>query len=163
MFSNTMINFRLHKVNISNFIGGSIKKCSSFIKNDSLSFSKYVYNRNPRNLEKLRIAYKPAGYHLEKPGREFWHKLEINISKRHVTASILHNSGVIPLLATTAEWAIRKQLFSTRDKVAFATVGKVLAQRCLESGIFEVLNTYEAIPGGKDFNSHRLRFIHGVI
>lgn len=38
---------------------------------------------------------------------------------------------------------------STRDKMAFATVGKVLAQRCLESGIFEVLNTYEAIPGGK--------------
>lgn len=36
--------------------------------------AQFVYNRNPRNLEKLRIAYKPAGYHLEKPGREFWHK-----------------------------------------------------------------------------------------
>jgi hypothetical protein len=32
------------------------------------------YNRNPRNLERLRIAYKPTGYHLEAPGREFWHK-----------------------------------------------------------------------------------------
>jgi hypothetical protein len=32
------------------------------------------YNRNPRNLERLRIAYKPSGYHLEAPGREFWHK-----------------------------------------------------------------------------------------
>jgi hypothetical protein len=32
------------------------------------------YNRNPRNLERLRIAYKPAGYHLEVAGREFWHK-----------------------------------------------------------------------------------------
>lgn len=32
------------------------------------------YNRNPRNLERLRIAYKPIGYHLEAPGREFWHK-----------------------------------------------------------------------------------------
>lgn len=32
------------------------------------------YNRNPRNLERLRIAYKPIGYRLEAPGREFWHK-----------------------------------------------------------------------------------------
>lgn len=35
---------------------------------------KYLTNRNPRNLEKMRIAYKPSGYHLEKPGRSFWHK-----------------------------------------------------------------------------------------
>lgn len=35
---------------------------------------KYMINRNPRNLERLRIAYKPVGYHLEKPGRSFWHK-----------------------------------------------------------------------------------------
>lgn len=37
---------------------------------DNVSF----INRNPRNLEKLRIALKPSGYHLEKPGREFWHR-----------------------------------------------------------------------------------------
>lgn len=35
---------------------------------------KYMINRNPRNLERLRIAYKPVGYHLERPGRSFWHK-----------------------------------------------------------------------------------------
>lgn len=29
------------------------------------------------------------------------------------------------------------------------TIGKVLAQRCLESGISEVLNTYEPLPGSK--------------
>jgi len=52
----------------------SIKRCQSTSIEDSLQHSQYVYNRNPRNLEKLRIAYKPAGYHLEKPGREFWHK-----------------------------------------------------------------------------------------
>lgn len=34
----------------------------------------YKINRNPRNLERLRIAYKPSGYHLESPGRNFWHK-----------------------------------------------------------------------------------------
>lgn len=33
-----------------------------------------VVNRNPRNLERLRIARKPQGYHLEVPGRMYWHK-----------------------------------------------------------------------------------------
>ena len=39
--------------------------------------SSFVRNRNPRNLELMRIARKPAGFRLEKPGREFWHKYEI--------------------------------------------------------------------------------------
>jgi len=51
----------------------NIKRCLGSISEDS-GHAQFVYNRNPRNLEKLRIAYKPAGYHLEKPGREFWHK-----------------------------------------------------------------------------------------
>lgn len=38
---------------------------------------KYMINRNPRNLERLRIAYKPGGYHLENPGRSFWHKYDV--------------------------------------------------------------------------------------
>lgn len=69
-----MVFFRSPLVNFSLFFERGMRKCSSFSKNDTLPFSQYVYNRNPRNLEKLRIAYKPAGYHLEKPGREFWHK-----------------------------------------------------------------------------------------
>lgn len=31
-------------------------------------------NRNPRNLERIRIARKPDGYHLDKLGKKFWHK-----------------------------------------------------------------------------------------
>lgn len=34
----------------------------------------YLTNRNPRNLEFLRIANKPLGYRLDKPGRSFWNK-----------------------------------------------------------------------------------------
>lgn len=34
----------------------------------------YLINRNPRNLEKMRIAHKPNGYELDTPGRCFWHK-----------------------------------------------------------------------------------------
>lgn len=36
-----------------------------------------VTNRNPRNLERLLIARKPQGYHLEKQFRNFWHKYVI--------------------------------------------------------------------------------------
>lgn len=58
---------------MSNLICINIKRfCSTSI--ELHPHSKYVYNRNPRNLEKLRIAYKPAGYHLDVPDREFWHK-----------------------------------------------------------------------------------------
>lgn len=35
---------------------------------------KEIVNRNPRNLERLRIARKPQGYHLEEPGHSYWHK-----------------------------------------------------------------------------------------
>lgn len=34
----------------------------------------YMENRNPRNLEMMRIAYRPNGYHLEQPGNCFWHR-----------------------------------------------------------------------------------------
>lgn len=36
--------------------------------------AKYLYNRNPKNLEKLRIAYRNDGFFLEKPGRSFYNK-----------------------------------------------------------------------------------------
>lgn len=36
--------------------------------------SEVFTNRNPRNLERMTIGYKPDGYHLEKPGKRFWHK-----------------------------------------------------------------------------------------
>lgn len=31
-------------------------------------------NRNPRNLEKMRIGYKPDGYHVDNPGKCYWHR-----------------------------------------------------------------------------------------
>lgn len=34
-----------------------------------------VINRNPRNLERLRIEFKNEGWGLEKQGNTFWHKL----------------------------------------------------------------------------------------
>lgn len=70
-----MLANRTSKNLLTNIINSNIAlRCHSTSAEDSPPYGQYVFNRNPRNLEKMRIAYKPAGYHLEKPGREFWHK-----------------------------------------------------------------------------------------
>lgn len=97
-----------------------------------------LINRNPRNLERLRIARKPNGYHLEKPGRSFWHKLVIVSTPRHVTAQIEHFENGVVLSASSTELGVQKQLYRTADRSAYFNVGRLLAQRCLESGICEV-------------------------
>lgn len=38
------------------------------------SIKAIVTNRNPRNLERLRIARKPVGYYYDNINVEFWHK-----------------------------------------------------------------------------------------
>ncbi|XP_063220685.1 large ribosomal subunit protein uL18m [Bacillus rossius redtenbacheri] len=106
-------------------------------------------NRNPRNLERLRIAYKCGGYHLEKPGRDFWHKLLLSQTKRCVKAEIVHQSGSTVVSASTAEWAIKQFLYSTVDSAAYQNLGRVLAERCLETGLTEVRCDLHPEPGSK--------------
>lgn len=110
---------------------------------------KAVYNRNPRNLEQLTIGYRPSGWHLEKPGREYWNKVVIEVGKRNLTASVKHHSGAVPVTASTKEWAIKKHLYSTLDKAAFSNIGRILGRRCLETGITEVYCDLEAKEGGR--------------
>lgn len=105
----------------------------------------YLTNRNPRNLEKMRIAYKPSGYQLEQPGRNFWHKyfigskrmcmlyylifylfrLEVTASGQYVTASVVHYKSGTVLQASTSEWAIKKQLYKTNDTSAYVNLARV--------------------------------------
>ncbi|KAJ8916625.1 hypothetical protein NQ315_000270 [Exocentrus adspersus] len=107
-------------------------------------------NRNPRNLEKLRIGYKPDGYHVDNPGKRYWHKLELKSSGRYVTATISHFQNGEVVKASTLEWAIKKLLYRTLDTSAYVNLGRVLADRCLQSGIIEVDCTIEPpIPNGK--------------
>nr|CAD7610316.1 unnamed protein product [Timema genevievae] len=42
------------------------------------------FNKNPQNLERLRIAYKCEGYSLEKPGRNFWHNTDRGVTHLRV-------------------------------------------------------------------------------
>lgn len=109
----------------------------------------YMTNRNPRNLEKLRIGYKPDGYHLEKPGRSFWHKLEVNVSGRYISADVKHFENGSVISASTSEWAIKKHLYKTKDTAAFINLGRVLAHRCHQAGITEMVCNVEAVAGGK--------------
>lgn len=58
-------------MNLARKSAAALRKIKSVTKPDESAH--FLVNRNPRNLEKLRVAYKPAGYHLEKP-RNFWNK-----------------------------------------------------------------------------------------
>lgn len=51
--------------------------------------------------------------------------------------------------ASTSEWAVKKQLFKTNDHAAFANLGRVFAQRCLESGFIELHCDLRGQWGGK--------------
>jgi len=95
-------------------------------------------NRNPRNLEKMSLARKPKGWPLDYPPREYWHKIFLDLSGRHTTARVEHFTGTTVVSASTQEWAIKKHLYSTRDISAAENVGRILAHRCLESGILNV-------------------------
>lgn len=113
-------------------------------------------NRNPRNLERLRIGYKPDGYRLNKPGLCYWHKLLVNVSGRYVYATVDHYKNGTVVQANTGEWAIKKQLYKTKDTPAYINLARVLARRCLQAGITEMVNGSEddrsAMPS-KDQNS----------
>uniref|UniRef100_A0A224XY95 Large ribosomal subunit protein uL18m n=1 Tax=Panstrongylus lignarius TaxID=156445 RepID=A0A224XY95_9HEMI len=126
---------------------------------DNTNFPKYVYNRNPRNLEKLCIAYKPDGWHLEKPGRSYWHKLYVERSARVLTAYVKHFTGHIPIQASTKEWAIRKHLYSAVDRGAYKNLAKVLAFRCIQCGITEMYSEVQPIEKEEDCKTNLQVFI----
>ncbi|XP_005390767.1 PREDICTED: 39S ribosomal protein L18, mitochondrial [Chinchilla lanigera] len=92
-------------------------------------------NRNPRNLELLGVARKERGWGTVWPSREFWHRLRVVRTQHHVEALVEHWNGRVVVSASTREWAVRQHLYSTRNVVACESIGRVLAQRCLEAGI----------------------------
>ncbi|KAK3908638.1 39S ribosomal protein L18, mitochondrial [Frankliniella fusca] len=111
----------------------------STVKSNNNSLIRPVFhNRNPRNLELMTIAQKPEGYHLERFKVSYWHKLIVSVNQSKLTADIVHNNGSTVISASTGEFGIRKFLYRPTDVCAYKTIGKVIAQRCLESGINSV-------------------------
>lgn len=72
-------------------------------------------------------------------------RLEFSRTQHHVTAQVFSSSSPAPVLScSTKEWALKKELASTRCVAACQAVGEVLAQRCQQAGITRIV--YRAIP-----------------
>ncbi|XP_048415276.1 39S ribosomal protein L18, mitochondrial [Stegostoma tigrinum] len=108
--------------------------------------SQRFISRNPRNLERLALARKDNGWQTTWPRHSYWHRLRFRKTQKHVTACVeaASSQGEVVISASTQEWSIKKHLHSTRDVTAAETVGRVLAQRCLEAGIGYL--QFRAIP-----------------
>eukprot|EP00095_Tigriopus_kingsejongensis_P008837 snap_masked-scaffold15_size728074-processed-gene-0.1 protein:Tk08837 transcript:snap_masked-scaffold15_size728074-processed-gene-0.1-mRNA-1 annotation:"39s ribosomal protein mitochondrial" len=126
--------------------------------NDEL-IQTHVRNRNPRNLEMMRIGYKPNGFQWERKSREYWNKLDLQITNQHTKAEVAHWTGLRVCHASTTEWAIRKFLYNTTDAVALEAIAKVIAQRCLQAGISHVFLQIEK----DDLQKERMtRFVNAI-
>merc|ERR1711973_782629 len=118
-----------------------------------------IKNRNPMNLEKMRIGFKPSGFPTEKRNRNYWNSLDLELSNHHTTATVTHWTGRKVCSASTKEWAIRKFLYNYTDSAALKCVGAVVGQRCLETGITEV--TLQIEP--KDLEKDRMaNFVQAI-
>ncbi|XP_070818169.1 large ribosomal subunit protein uL18m isoform X1 [Chaetodon trifascialis] len=102
-------------------------------------------NRNPRNLEQMALAVKDRGWKTTWPHRHFYHRLEFSRTQHHVTAQVFSCTSPVPVLScSTKEWAVKKELASTRCVAACQAVGEVLAHRCQLAGITRMV--YREIP-----------------
>ncbi|XP_076877123.1 large ribosomal subunit protein uL18m [Brachyhypopomus gauderio] len=102
-------------------------------------------NRNPRNLEQMALAVKDRGWSTVWPSRRYYHRLVFRRSQHHISAKVYPRDSHVPVLTcSTQEWAVKKELGSTRCVAACQAVGEVLAQRCLEAGVTHVV--YWEIP-----------------
>ena len=53
-----------------------------------------IKNRNPMNLEKMRIGFKPSGFPTERRKRNYWNSLDLELSAHHTTATVTHWTGM---------------------------------------------------------------------
>jgi len=106
--------------------------------NDNNEIEEDFVNANPRSMEMMRIQKKPKGWHLDSPSFNFWYKLILESSSRHVSGQVVHYTGRTVVSASTKEWAIKRHLYSSNDVSAYENIGRVLAHRCLQSGIIEI-------------------------
>ena len=55
--------------------------------------SRFHHRRNPMNLERMLIGYKPKGFPMERNKRAYWNRLDLGIKGGHTTAVIKHWTG----------------------------------------------------------------------
>uniref|UniRef100_A0A914XM51 Large ribosomal subunit protein uL18m n=1 Tax=Plectus sambesii TaxID=2011161 RepID=A0A914XM51_9BILA len=101
--------------------------------------------RNPRNMERMGYQRIPTGYQFEKnrEHRSFIYRAELESSHKATTGHVRHYQNGLVVSASTREWPIAKQLYSTNDVSAAMNIGRVLASRCLQYGIHFALKGVE--------------------
>ena len=67
------------------------------------------------------------------------HRLQLEMSNYHITGTVTHNNGTVIVQASTREFCIARHLYKTTDVSASHNIGRVLAQRCLETGVNRVM------------------------
>ncbi|XP_067673364.1 large ribosomal subunit protein uL18m-like [Haliotis asinina] len=118
--------------------GSTAMRCVDDGPNKDFKVNPVFLNRNPRNLESMGIARKRQGWILQYPRKNYYHKLFFERSARHTSAWVEHMNGETVVSASTREWAVQEQLYSTSDVSAAENIGRVLAQRCVECGLTSV-------------------------
>ncbi|CAI5444506.1 unnamed protein product [Caenorhabditis angaria] len=98
--------------------------------------SRFV-NRNPRNNELLGRQAQSSGFEFEtdREARKFIYKVELVEGKSHREGRLIHHRDGVVLSASTREPEISAQLYSKVDTSASLNIGRILALRCLQSGI----------------------------
>ncbi|KPP61032.1 39S ribosomal protein L18, mitochondrial-like [Scleropages formosus] len=113
--------------------------------NEDEEISEEFLNRNPRNLEQMALARKDRGWETAWPSNHYYHRLVYSRSQNYITAEIFAPHSSTPVLScSTKEWALKRELHSTRSVAASQAVGEVLAARCREAG-FQRL-TFRVVP-----------------
>ncbi|GMR42426.1 hypothetical protein PMAYCL1PPCAC_12621, partial [Pristionchus mayeri] len=104
----------------------------------SFRFAASFVNRNPRNADLMGVTRKPEGWQLEKKNhlKKCIYRVELVQGKSQQMGRIVHYQDGVVLEASTTETPIAAQLYSRVDTSAALNIGRVLAQRCLQSGIF---------------------------
>ncbi|XP_016323245.1 39S ribosomal protein L18, mitochondrial-like [Sinocyclocheilus anshuiensis] len=109
------------------------------------AINKTFVNRNPRNLEEMALAVKDRGWATVWPSKQYYQRLVFRRTQHHITAEVYSSDSIDPVLScSTKEWALKRELGSTRSVAACRAVGEVLAQRCREAGITRIV--YREVP-----------------
>jgi len=112
-------------------------------QNEDIKVKKTFINRNPRNLERLSLAPMDRGWGngvpynsgSNFPCRAYYHRIYVDKTQKHVTVYLEHYYGRIVFAVSTKDWKIRRQLYKGNDVSACKNLGRLLAERCIRSGI----------------------------
>jgi len=98
---------------------------------------KYFNNRNPRHME-LMGYNKPAGFTTLYESRNFYNKLNLELTNHHTKAYVENINGEILCYASTTEYYIGKELHSCTDVMAVVNIARILAERLKQIGVLRI-------------------------